>query len=75
MYGKITTTDVILRSDLHERMLRHRFSPNLSNFVPGVLEEIDFALEKEFPEQRSMVLRALLVRRITLVRSMDAGEY
>lgn len=58
MYGKITTADVLLKSNLHERTLRHRFSPNLPKFVPSTLEEIDFALKKEFPEHMGTQHRA-----------------
>ena len=35
-------------------MLRHRFNPNLPNFVPGTLEEIEFALENEFPLEKGI---------------------
>lgn len=54
LYGKATTVDILLKSDLHARMLKHRVSPNLPAFVPGTLEEIEFALEKEFPRKNGI---------------------
>lgn len=31
-------------------MLRHRFNPNLATYVPGTLQEIEYAVGNEFPE-------------------------
>lgn len=49
LYGKSTTTDILLKSDLHVRMLRNRLTPNLLSFAQSTREEIEFALQVEFP--------------------------
>ena len=49
LYGKSTTTDILLKSDLQARMLRNRLTPCLHDFVASSLEEIRYATEKELP--------------------------
>ncbi|KAI4176969.1 MAG: hypothetical protein LQ346_007749 [Caloplaca aetnensis] len=49
LYGKSTTTDVLLKSDLQAKVLRNRLTPNLQDFVASSLEEIEYSAEKELP--------------------------
>ena len=49
LYGKSTTTDSLLKSDLQARMLRNRLTPSLQNLVESSLEDIEYATEKELP--------------------------
>lgn len=41
--------DLLLESDLHTRVLQTKLSPNLSNFISPMREELDFAMEEEIP--------------------------
>jgi hypothetical protein len=52
LYGKSTTTEVLLESDLHSRMIRNRMTPNLLSFATSTLEEIEYTLDMEFPSNR-----------------------
>ena len=49
LYGKSTTTDILLKSDLQARMLRNRLTPSLRDFVASSVEEIEYATNKELP--------------------------
>ena len=49
LYGKSTTTDILLKSDLQARMLRNRLTPSLRNFVASSVEEIEYTMNKELP--------------------------
>ncbi|KAL8711938.1 MAG: hypothetical protein Q9220_003634 [cf. Caloplaca sp. 1 TL-2023] len=48
LYGKSTTTDILLKSDLHAKVLRTRLTPNLSDYVTSSVREIEYAVEHEF---------------------------
>ncbi|KAL8759368.1 MAG: hypothetical protein Q9199_000803 [Rusavskia elegans] len=54
LYGKSTTTDVLLKSDLQAKVLRHRLTPNLQDFVASSLDEIEYSTEKELPASQDM---------------------
>lgn len=55
LYGKSTTTDVLLKSDLQAKVLRHRLTPNLQDFVASSLDEIEYSTEKELPASQGMM--------------------
>ncbi|KAL8940343.1 MAG: hypothetical protein Q9216_002855 [Gyalolechia sp. 2 TL-2023] len=59
LYGKSTTTDVLLQSDLQARMLRHQLTPNLQDFVTSSLEEIEYATEKQMNTSQGIVRSVL----------------
>ena len=48
-YGKSTTTNILLKSDLQARLLRNRLTPSLRDFVASSVEEIEYATKKELP--------------------------
>ncbi|KAI4129555.1 MAG: hypothetical protein LQ338_002191 [Usnochroma carphineum] len=49
LYGKSTTTDILLKSNLQARVLRAQLTQNLPNLVASSLEEIEYATERELP--------------------------
>lgn len=49
LYGKSTTRDILLKSDLQARMLRNQLTPGLRDFVASSLEEIEYATKRELP--------------------------
>ena len=55
LYGKSTTTDILLKSDLQARMLRNRLTPSLNDYVAGSLEEIEYAMTKNMPVDQGTV--------------------
>ena len=74
LYGKSTTTDILLTSDLHVRMIRNRFTANLLGFAESVREEIEFALEAEFPLDQGDILNfywSTYLRLTLMVKSID----
>lgn len=50
MQGRYTTTDVLLESNLHVRMLLSRLTPNLGKFIGSLQDELGLAMGDELPE-------------------------
>ncbi|KAL8882447.1 MAG: hypothetical protein Q9198_000561 [Flavoplaca austrocitrina] len=50
LLGKYSTTDILLESDLHTRMLQTKLTPNIGTFIPAMKEELQLALKGEFPQ-------------------------
>ncbi|KAI0389232.1 cytochrome P450 monooxygenase [Xylariaceae sp. FL0594] len=50
LLGRYSTTLILLESDLHTQVLQQKLTPNLSNTIPVVKDELDFALEVEVPK-------------------------
>ena len=45
--------NIILRNNLHFRALQVKLTPNLSNLVEPMKNEMDFALNRELPDSQS----------------------
>ena len=50
LLGRISTTDLLLESDLHTRVLQTRLTPNLGKLFNIIKEEHDFAMRVELPQ-------------------------
>lgn len=50
MAGTWCTADIIMKSDLHFRMIQHKLTPNLVSTIPMVKNELDDALRVEIPD-------------------------
>lgn len=48
--GAFALTDVLATSNLHTKVIQTRLTPKLGALVPSVREELDIALNKEFPQ-------------------------
>lgn len=48
--GAFALTDVLATSNLHTKVIQTRLTPKLGALVPSVREELDIALNKEFPK-------------------------
>ncbi|KAL8672330.1 MAG: hypothetical protein Q9224_007583, partial [Gallowayella concinna] len=55
LLGRYSTTDILLESDLHSRMLQSKLTPNLGNFIPSMKEELLAVLDDELPECKGEV--------------------
>ncbi|KAL8897400.1 MAG: hypothetical protein Q9192_002593 [Flavoplaca navasiana] len=61
LLGKYSTTDILLESDLHTRMLQTKLTPNIGTFVPAMKEELQLALKGEFPQCKAQQLIVPLI--------------
>ncbi|KAF3480659.1 P450 monooxygenase No.2 [Arthroderma uncinatum] len=50
LLGKYSTTNILLESDLHTRMLQTKLTPNLGSFVSVIESELQLALDLEVPK-------------------------
>ncbi|KAK5637322.1 hypothetical protein RRF57_013034 [Xylaria bambusicola] len=50
LLGHHSTTDILLKTNIHTRTLQSKLTPNLASTVARVKEELDHALEVEFAE-------------------------
>lgn len=54
LLGRITTTDIMLESDLPSRVLQRKLTPSLGSTIPILKEELDYALGVEMPPCQGM---------------------
>ncbi|KAI1423458.1 cytochrome P450 [Xylaria sp. FL1777] len=50
LLGHVSTTDILLNTNLHTRMLQQKLTPSLSLLMPVMKDELDFALRLELPQ-------------------------
>ncbi|KAM5442855.1 putative ent-kaurene monooxygenase [Microsporum ferrugineum] len=50
LLGKYSTTNILLESDLHTRMLQTKLTPNLGSFVSVIESELQLAMDLEVPK-------------------------
>ncbi|KAI0409332.1 cytochrome P450 monooxygenase [Xylaria palmicola] len=50
LLGHHSTTDIMLKTNIHTRVLQQKLTPSLGNTIKLVKEELDHALEVDFPE-------------------------
>ncbi|KAL8897718.1 MAG: hypothetical protein Q9207_007070 [Kuettlingeria erythrocarpa] len=74
LLGKYSTTDILLESDLHTRMLQTKLTPNLGTFIPAMKEELQLAIADTFPDCKGMSQISWLPK-IHLIKSEEAGEW
>jgi hypothetical protein len=48
--GKYSTTDIFLEGDLHTRVLQTKLTPNISQFINVIQDELDSAISLEVPQ-------------------------
>ncbi|KAL9597715.1 MAG: hypothetical protein Q9219_004972 [cf. Caloplaca sp. 3 TL-2023] len=61
LLGRYSTTDILLESDLHSRMLQTKLTPNLGKFVPDMRKELMAALDDEVPSCRARISARIFV--------------
>ena len=49
LMSRHTEMDIILRNNLHFRTLQLKLTPNLGSLTAPMQDELNFAIEKEFP--------------------------
>jgi hypothetical protein len=52
LFGQYTGMDLILRSNLHFRMIQTKLTPHLGQMTGPMQEELDNAMKVEFPEAK-----------------------
>ncbi|KAI9847160.1 MAG: hypothetical protein M1837_003022 [Sclerophora amabilis] len=50
LLGKYSTTNILLESDLHTKMLQTKLTPNLGSFVGVIESELNFAMDTDIPK-------------------------
>ncbi|KAI1367948.1 cytochrome P450 [Xylaria arbuscula] len=50
LLGHHSTTDILLKTNIHTRVLQSKLTPNLASTIDRVKEELDHALEVDFAE-------------------------
>jgi hypothetical protein len=51
LLGHVSTTDILLHTNIHTRSLQQRLTPSLALVMPIMKEELDYALRVEIPER------------------------
>lgn len=72
LLGKISTTDLLLESNLHTRVLQARLTPNLGMFFPTIKEEHDFAVKHELPSLERKTISPIYLYKLT--RCIQVGK-
>lgn len=50
LLGHHSTTDILLKTNIHTRVLQSKLTPNLASTIDRVKEELDHALDVDFAE-------------------------
>jgi len=79
LLGRYSTTDILLESDLHSRMLQTKLTPNLGTFIPTMKEELLAAMGGELPDCKGEILSIFdmvepVINRSSFVRQMDTSK-
>ena len=56
LLGKHTNMDIILKSNLHFRMIQSKLTPALGSLATSIQDELKYALDLEFPACRGIPL-------------------